>query len=154
MKASKEPRQPIFQETYTFWIRMSEGNLSPAEIRHFFTKRKYRCSSYQKYLKSKYIYWNTSSAVCDIPCIKYWQPISAAFPEARFSILFSILNSTTKNIKDVEQRASVKFHGLPLLIIGWFWLFETPMSGRNPLLRCFFLFFDSWTGWTGLAFSF
>ena len=104
MKASKEPRQPIFQETYTFWIRMSEGNLSPAEIRHFFTKRKYRCSSYQKNLKSKYIYWNTSSAVCDIPCIKYWQPISAAFPEARFSILFSILNSTTKNIKDVEHK--------------------------------------------------
>ena len=54
--------------------------------------------------KSKYIYWNTSSAVCDIPCIKYWQPISAAFPEARFSILFSILNSTTKNIKDVEHK--------------------------------------------------
>ena len=149
MKASKEPRQPIFQETYTFWIRMSEGNLSPAEIRYFFIKRKYRCLSFQKYLKSKYIYWNTSSAVCDIPCIKYWQPISAAFPEARFSILFSFLNWRCRT-----QRAPVKFHVLPLLIIGWFWLFETPMSGRNPLPRCFFLFFDSWTGWTGLPFSF
>ena len=82
---------------------MSEGNLSPAEIRYFFIKRKYRCSSFQKYLKRNYIYRNTSSAVCDIPCIKYWQPISAAFPEARFSILFSILNSMAKNIIDVEH---------------------------------------------------
>ena len=94
-------------------------------------------------------FWNTSSAVCDIPCIKYWQPISAAFPEARFSILFSILNWRCRT-----QRAPVQFHVLPLLIIGWFWLCETPMSGRNPLPRCFFLFFDSWTGWTGHPFSF
>ena len=35
-----------------------------------------------------------SSAVCDIPCIKYWRPISNAFPEAKFSFIFTLFLNT------------------------------------------------------------
>jgi len=52
------------RETFKFWHQLSENTASKDDIRTFFSDRHY-------------------SAVCDIPCLQYWQQIAGAFPNAR-----------------------------------------------------------------------
>ena len=101
-----------------------------------------------------------SSAVCDIPCIKYWRPISNAFPEAKFSFIFTLFPKAIHFGSFLFFLFCPSRFGLMFLIIiqskfdlthclnksDWFWPWETRQCGRCLWTKCFCLWWINWTG--------